>query len=122
MNDLATQLDACCNASNRHSNPDPENKSSIEIELGNTQTIILDQNVPNPFADQTSIAYFIPDDVVKAQIIFYDNHGKVLRLVDISQKGKGELNVFAPDLSSGIYTYTLIADGKVVETKKMVKN
>jgi hypothetical protein len=30
--------------------------------------------------------------------------------------------VFANDLSSGIYTYTLVADGKIVATKKMMKN
>ncbi|MES2592930.1 MAG: hypothetical protein V4608_13695 [Bacteroidota bacterium] len=30
-------------------------------------------------------------------------------------------NVFASDLSSGIYTYTLVVDGKVVEAKKMIK-
>jgi len=31
------------------------------------------------------------------------------------------LNVFASDLSNGIYTYTLVADGKIFETKKMLK-
>jgi hypothetical protein len=43
-------------------------------------------------------------------------------VVDVKEKGKGQLNVFAADLSSGVYTYSLIADGKLIETKKMVCN
>ena len=105
----------------RHANPDNEEKHSTNVQLSNVRTIILDQNVPNPFAEQTTINYFLPDDVSKAQIIFYNNNGTVLKIVDLNEKGRGELNVFAADLSSGIYTYTLIADGKVIETKKMVK-
>ncbi len=64
---------------------------------------------------------FITDDVNKAQIIFYDNSGTVLKTVDINDKGAGQINVYAPDLSSGVYSYSLIADGKLIETKKMVK-
>lgn len=105
----------------KQSNPDHNSKTSINVELSNSGAIILDQNVPNPFADQTTISYTIPDGVIKAQIIFYNNNGSVLKIVDVIEKGKGEVNVFAPDLSSGIYSYTLIADGKVIETKKMVK-
>ena len=50
-----------------------------------------------------------------------DYSGKVLRIVDIKEKGPGQLHVFAPNLSNGTYIYSLIIDGKVVETKKMVK-
>jgi hypothetical protein len=39
----------------------------------------------------------------------------------ITFTGNNDLTVFASDLSNGIYTYTLVADGKIVETKKMVK-
>ena len=40
----------------------------------------------------------------------------------IESRGEGSLVVFASDLSSGLYTYTLVCDGKVIDTKKMVKN
>jgi hypothetical protein len=45
----------------------------------------------------------------------------LIQSVELIQKGKGILNVFASDLSSGIYTYTLVVDGQITETKKMVK-
>ena len=124
---LQTIVDSCCSRGHGHGHghdlrsSDEESGNRIDVNLSNTKTIILNQNVPNPFAEQTTINYFLPDDVIKAQIIFYNNQGNVLRIVELNEKGKGELNVFAADLSSGIYTYTLIADGKVIETKKMIK-
>ncbi len=96
-------------------------RSSIDVELQNAKSIILNQNVPNPFAEQTTITYFLTDDVKKAQMFFYDNKGTILKTVDINEKGEGQINVFAADLSSGNYTYTLVADGKVMDTKKMIK-
>ncbi len=97
------------------------NSSSIDVELRNSKSIILQQNVPNPFAEQCTIAYFITEEVKKAQIFFYDSKGMILKIVDINEKGAGQINVFAADLSSGNYTYTLIADERVIATKKMVK-
>ena len=97
------------------------NNSSIDVELKNAKSIILNVAVPNPFAEQTVITYFITDDVHKAQILFYDNTGNILKKVDVNEKGAGQINVYANDLSSGVYSYSLIADGKLIETKKMVK-
>ena len=41
--------------------------------------------------------------------------------VDITDRGLGSITVFGSDLSTGVYTYTLVADGQVVATKKMMK-
>ena len=90
------------------------------MELVNSSAIILNQNVPNPFAEKTLITYFIPESVNQAQILFYNDLGEILKTVDIKEKGKGQLTVYASNLSSGTYTYTLLADGNVVDTKKMV--
>ena len=54
-------------------------------------------------------------------MLFYNASGKLIQSVDLNEKGKGSLNVFASDLSNGIYTYTLVVDGKIIETKKMLK-
>ncbi|WP_341903170.1 tail fiber domain-containing protein [Fluviicola taffensis] len=96
-------------------------RSELSVRLSNHETIILDQNVPNPFAEQTVINFTIPATVQKAQIHFYDGHGKLMQSVDVSERGLGRLTVFGSDLSSGVYTYTLVADGQVVATKKMMK-
>ena len=77
--------------------------------------------MPNPFAEQTVISYNIPSTATRSQILFYDNGGNLFKSVDIKTTGKGQLNVFANDLSSGMYSYTLIVDGNVIDTKKMIK-
>lgn len=47
--------------------------------------------------------------------------GKLIKTVDIRERGLGSITVFGSDLSSGTYMYTLVADGVNVATKKMVK-
>ena len=93
-----------------------------DVQLSNRNSIILNQNVPNPFAESTVITYSVPATVQRAQIHFYDMNGILINSVDITERGEGQLNVYGNDLSSGIYTYSLVADGKVVSTKKMMKN
>ena len=116
LNDLEQRLNSCCNGGSglRKSNP------SISIEQSNG--IILNQNDPNPFSEETRISFNIPEGIKEAKIIFFDNTSRILQTLNISSRGDGELNVYASNLSSGIYNYTLIADGKVIDTRKMVCN
>jgi hypothetical protein len=103
-------------------NGDTKLSNSNSVILSDKNSIVLNQNVPNPFAESTTITYNIPSDFNKAQLIFSTNEGTIIKVVDIRQKGEGTLNVFANDLSSGLYSYSLVVDGKTIDTKKMVKN
>lgn len=117
INQLAQLINPCCNnngGSSRMASP------SINVELSNS--IILNQNDPNPFAEETKISYSIPSSVSDAKIIFFDNSGHILQTVKIEERGAGQLVVYASNLTSGIYSYSLIADGNVIDTKKMVCN
>ncbi|MBI3518602.1 MAG: T9SS type A sorting domain-containing protein [Bacteroidetes bacterium] len=117
---LTDAINQCCsNNSARHSSTATLNQ--LDVELSDKDAIVLNQNVPNPFAEQTTITYNVPATVEKAQIIFYNSEGQIIQTVDIKTRGKGKVNVFAADLSSGLYHYTLVADGKVVDSKKMVR-
>jgi hypothetical protein len=127
LKDLESKLMSCCggNSQMRMANPNGEEyqaqaEHQYDITLENLQSIILAQNVPNPFAEKTTIAYNIPTDAKAALIVFYDMNGKKIKETNI-EKGAGNIAVFAPNLSKGIYSYSLIVDGKVVETKKMIK-
>ena len=91
-----------------------------EVELSSKNVVVLDQNAPNPFAQQTTISYFLPDNTGKAEMMFYNSNGVLIRTVQL-EKGKGQVNVFANDLTSGVYTYSVVVDGKVFETKRMIK-
>lgn len=104
----------------KSSNSQNYTTTQIDVKLV-SKKIVLDQNKPNPFKEQTTITYFIPDHVSDVMIIFTDIDGTVIKEVPIYDKGNGQLNVYASDLSSGIYTYSIVADGITLDTKKMVK-
>lgn len=103
---------------------DPSNidkGAAIHIELNNLDIAVLNEAAPNPFAEQTTISFYIPEKSAKAQMLFYSGNGVLIKSVDIAKRGSGQIYVFANDLSSGMYTYTLVVDGKVIDTKKMIK-
>jgi len=79
----------------------------------------LEQNTPNPFANATIIHYILPQKFTRAQIIITDKTGKTLKQINVSGAGKGVVNVDASSLSSGTYNYSLIVDGKLIETRQM---
>ncbi|HYK46794.1 MAG TPA: hypothetical protein VEV83_16565, partial [Parafilimonas sp.] len=54
-----------------------------------------------------------------AQIIITDNSGKVLKQVNVSGSGKGSVQINAATLSAGAYQYSLLVDGKLIDTKQM---
>ena len=89
--------------------------------FSNVNAVVLNQNQPNPFAEQTIITYSIPQTANNAQILFYDTNGSLINTVNITSKGNGQLNVYANDLTNGTYSYTLVIDGNIVATKKMIK-
>lgn len=117
ITELKSMIGSTQNSAERKAN----NVKTVSISLSDKNSIVLNQNVPNPFAESTSISYNVPSDFNKAQIIFTAVDGTVIKVVDIKEKGAGNINVFADDLSHGIYTYSLVIDGKLIDTKKMVK-
>ena len=85
-----------------------------------TELLSLAQNKPNPFTTSTSIEVAVPQSVRSATMFIYDMSGKQVRQIDIRERGKVSVAVTAEGLSAGMYLYSLIADGKVVSTKRMI--
>jgi len=97
-----------------------ESINSTNVTLSNYDLAELDQNVPNPFANSTSIDYIIPTDATNAEVRIFSSNGKLMQTVAISHLGKGTLNVDASNLSSGTYSYNLIVDGRNIKTNQMI--
>jgi len=95
--------------------------TSSSMELSDKNAANLNQNAPNPFTTQTVIGFSIPQNAGSAQMLFYDVSGRLISSHNISDRGRGLLTVAAGDLSSGIYSYTLVIDGKIADTKKLIK-
>lgn len=81
---------------------------------------VLEQNVPNPFNTTTSINYYLPSTISDASIYIYDMNGTQLKHYPVSQKGKNSITIQGSELIAGMYLYSLIADGKVIDTKRMI--
>lgn len=80
----------------------------------------LYQNVPNPFNELTIINYYIDNNSKSASLNLYDLNGKIIKSVPIEILGKGEITINAGELKPGVYVYTLIVDGSLVDTKQMI--
>jgi len=80
----------------------------------------LGQNTPNPFDENTMIEYLLPKTVNNAQVAVYDNTGKMIKEVTIEANGQGFVDLKLTNLSAGTYHYSLIVDGKVQDSKKMI--
>jgi len=110
---------------------------STTVTLTNREHIVLKQNSPNPFAEQTTINYTLPSTVKTAKIVFSDTHGELIKVVDVTSSrgrsddgndgiaecaGEGRVFVYGDDLSDGLYTYALVIDGQMVDSKQMIKS
>ena len=80
----------------------------------------LQQNVPNPFTNTTTISYSLPQKFSAAEIIITDKNGKRLKQINLSGAGKGSVHVDASTLASGAYNYSLYVDEKLIATRQMV--
>jgi len=80
----------------------------------------LEQNVPNPFTENTRISYYLPEGILNAELRISNASGKLLRTITINHRGQGQTTVQAHSLAAGTYLYTLMADGQIIGTRKMI--
>ncbi len=88
--------------------------------------IQLFQNNPNPFNPITNISYYLPE-AARVAIDIFDVSGRRVRRLTSGQQGPGShtvrwdgTNDHNTTLSTGIYFYRLIVDGRNVATRKMM--
>ena len=94
--------------------------TSIEDNISAVDMVRMDQNKPNPFSESTVIGLNIPEKTQKANIFIYDLSGKQIQNVMVTERGETNITVYAKDLNAGMYIYTLVVDGKVVVTRRMM--
>jgi len=98
---------------------------ATQSSTGNAAQIIklnaasLEQNVPNPFKNATTIRYTLPQQYSTAKIVIMSN-GKLLKDISVSGKGDGSITVDATQLAAASYTYALYIDGRIADSKQMI--
>jgi hypothetical protein len=87
------------------------------------QNITLLQNRPNPFDEATWISFMVNKlpEIREAYIQITDVSGKKLEMIPVNlQEGLNEVLYTHGYGVRGVFAYTLIADGKVVDTRQMI--
>ena len=80
----------------------------------------MGQNEPNPFTHETVIPYTIPEQVNSAYMTLYDLSGKQVASFQITKKGSSSIKITSEKIAAGMYIYSIVADGKVVDSKRMI--
>lgn len=81
---------------------------------------LLAQNEPNPFDYSTSIKMNIPAEAKNAVLCIYDLNGKQLKQMVVAERGETVVSVTNEGLCAGMYLYSLIVDGNLVKTRRMI--
>lgn len=123
LQDQQAQIDALTDLVNK-SNSTPKkvgaNQTSSTSETDMLSYPVLDQNIPNPFNTTTTIGFYLPTNIGSASVYVYDMNGVQLKSYSISQRRKGNIIIQGSEFNAGMYLYALIADGKVIDTKRMI--
>ena len=94
--------------------------ASKQSEKSLIEQAVLYQNNPNPFSVETQIKYLLPQSTENATLYVYNMNGLQLAEYPISSFGEGSVVVSAGSLQAGMYLYSLVADGQVIDTKRMI--
>ncbi len=98
-----------------------ENESEDDsLDLDERGIAALYSNIPNPFKEETKISFFIPEKASQASLHIYNLQGKQVKQINISERGSNSVIIKGYELNPGMYMYTLIVDGKDIDTKKMI--
>lgn len=95
----------------------PCQKEAPKTEVGSGAS--LEQNVPNPFGKNTVIKYHLPANSVGAMLIINDLNGRQLKRFNLTAQ-EGNVEISGKDFVPGTYLYTLIANEKELDSKKMI--
>lgn len=99
------------------------NATGEVVEEENSQPIELFQNRPNPFDEATTISFHVKEKVVfkEAFILISDLSGREIKRFPVRMElGVNEVLYDHGYNKTGVFAYSLVVDGKVIDTKRMV--
>jgi len=119
VEDLKKEVEILKQANNNtHATKSTQKSSSKDYMPENGAQLF--QNTPNPFTQNTTIAMLIPEEVAKATLYVYDMQGTQKKSIPVISRGNTSVTISGGEFDAGMYMYTLIADGKEVDTKRMI--
>ncbi len=128
---LQNQINSCCSNSQQGMRIGSNNSNGTGSvvtgsdfnNIANSSSIpaaTLYQNNPNPFGQQTNIQYIVPTTSQSASIMIFDLQGKLVKTAAVTNYGSGSVTINGNELSPGMFVYSLVVDGKIIDTKRMI--
>jgi hypothetical protein len=87
----------------------------------NTPELELSELSPNPLKGLGSLQYNFRNQPSQAKLVIYNMVGQVVQETNIAGKN-GFILLNGEDFDAGMYLYSIVADGKVMTTKRMMVN
>lgn len=117
VQDLSEQVSVLSNSSSVSAR-----KQALKQQDSTTEAVVamLYQNNPNPFTEATIISYLVPIEAQQASIFIYNMLGEQVSKYDVSAFGEGNITISANELYAGTFLYSLVVDGKLIDTKQMI--
>ena len=115
LNAFDGDLQKCCFSSGQSMNVGSSDNQQSAID-----NPVLEQNIPNPFRENTTIKYYLPSDSRTATITITDLNGVQQKQFDLQGKGFGQVLISGGSFAAGTYVYTLTVNGNQVDSKRMM--
>lgn len=98
---------------------------NAQIDSSETNKDVLEKAIlhgcgANPFSSYNKIEYNIPKSANSARLVFLNTDGKIIKTVSIKHTGLGSLDIDPKGLEPGVYTYNIIVDDVVLQSKKFI--
>jgi len=84
--------------------------------------VILEQNNPNPFENETKINYYIPSEIKgNAELMLTDEKGStIIKKLEACIGKPCSITLSSDNLETGVYIYALLINGKIIKSQKMM--
>lgn len=116
---LQNELVSCCVTGSTKDMMINNTHTSNQTNETNRSASLM-QNVPNPFSTKTVIRYYIPENTTTASLMIFDMQGKLIKTYPVNNKKEGYTEINGGEMQPGMYMYSLIIDGKELDTKRMI--
>lgn len=95
-------------------------ETSVREEVVDGAAFALEQNIPNPFNDETSIGFTLPE-ASEVSLSVYDTFGRMVMEIAKGRMNAGQHRymVLMNTLPPGVYSYRLVAHGRILSRQML---